>query len=42
VNKDRIIDRLRANPTFFVARKVDKLELGEFFVEYASLMEDEM
>jgi len=41
VDKDRLIDRAKVNPTtIFWNKKVNKKQLWEFLVEYASLMED--
>jgi len=40
VAKDRTLDKVISNPTFFLNKKVNKMELGEFFIEYASLLDD--
>lgn len=40
LSSSRLLDKIRVNPTFFMKREIDKLALGEFLVEYASLMQD--
>lgn len=40
VSPDRLLDKFIVNPTFYFSKKVKKWQLGEFLIEYSSLMED--